>query len=276
MLPFSRLDEIRAQRPLLHCISNIVSANDCANLALAVGAGPIMAQAPQETAEITAASRAVVLNTGTPSEDKFLACLHSARTANELSIPSVLDPVGIAASSWRLKHTEELLSAFSPGILRVNFSEAQTLLHLEGANHGVDSPSAGLVAQRLACALGLATKLGSTVLLTGEDDLVTDGVRLLRISGGSDEMTRVTGTGCMLSVLCGAFLAVEPDCVLAATLASSFWKLCSGIAQERSAGRGVGSFAVALLDAASWMDSNRFAKAISNGENCVVERINNP
>lgn len=37
---------IRSRKPLLHCISNIVTANDCANLALAVGASPIMAQAP--------------------------------------------------------------------------------------------------------------------------------------------------------------------------------------------------------------------------------------
>ena len=58
------LAAIRAQHPLLHCISNIVSANDCANLALAIGASPIMAQAPQEMADIAALASAVVLNTG--------------------------------------------------------------------------------------------------------------------------------------------------------------------------------------------------------------------
>ena len=71
------LAAIRAQHPLLHCISNIVSANDCANLALAIGASPIMAQAPQEMADIAALAGAVVLNTGTPDEAKFTA----ARTA---------------------------------------------------------------------------------------------------------------------------------------------------------------------------------------------------
>lgn len=71
------LAAIRAQHPLLHCISNIVSANDCANLALAIGASPIMAQAPQEMADIAALASAVVLNTGTPDEAKFTA----ARTA---------------------------------------------------------------------------------------------------------------------------------------------------------------------------------------------------
>ena len=47
MLDFTRLDKVRRQRPLIHCVSNIVTANDCANLALAIGASPIMAQEPQ-------------------------------------------------------------------------------------------------------------------------------------------------------------------------------------------------------------------------------------
>lgn len=273
MLPFNRLDEIRAQRPLLHCISNIVAANDCANLALAVGAGPIMAQAPEETAEITASSHAVVINTGTPSEDKFLACLHSGQSAQKLGKPAILDPVGIGASTWRLEHTEALLAAFTPSILRVNLSEAQTLLHLKNTNHGVDSPSVGLSKQRQDCAVSLALRLGTVVLLTGEDDLITDGTRLFRISGGSDEMTRVTGTGCMLSVLCGAFSSVEPDGVLAAALASALWKLCSIMAQTESSGRGVGSFRTALLDAASHMDGASFAEAISQGIGCSIECV---
>ena len=68
---FSLLDVIRSRRPLIHCISNLVSANDCANLALALGASPIMAQARQEMEAIAAASDAAVLNTGTPDEEKF-------------------------------------------------------------------------------------------------------------------------------------------------------------------------------------------------------------
>lgn len=45
-------------------------------------------------------------------------------------------------------------------------------------------------------------------------------------------MARVTGTGCMLSVLCGAFAAVEPDMFLAASLASAFWKVCAAKAEN--------------------------------------------
>ena len=39
MPDFTCLDRIRARRPLIHCVSNIVSANDCANLVLAAEIG---------------------------------------------------------------------------------------------------------------------------------------------------------------------------------------------------------------------------------------------
>ena len=60
MTRFEALAAIRARKPLLHCISNLVTANDCANLALAVGASPIMAQAPQEMVDIAVLASAVV------------------------------------------------------------------------------------------------------------------------------------------------------------------------------------------------------------------------
>ena len=115
------LAAIRAQHPLLHCISNIVSANDCANLALAIGASPIMAQAPQEMAEIAALAAAVVLNTGTPDETKFTAARLAGETANRRGVPVVLDPVGVGASHWRLEQIRGLLQCVHPDILRVAF-----------------------------------------------------------------------------------------------------------------------------------------------------------
>ena len=63
-------------------------------------------------------------------------------------------------------------------------------------------------------------------------------------------MTQVTGTGCMLSVLCGVFAAVSPDVVAAAVTAAAFWKACSRRAEELAGDRGPGSFRTALLDAA--------------------------
>lgn len=259
MLDFSILDRVAQQRPLIHCISNIVSANDCANLVLAVGASPIMAQAPEEMATITAASAATVLNTGTPDRARFDACLLCAKACAAAKQPVVLDPVGVGGNPWRLERVEEIIRLFPPAILRVNLGEAQALLHQASREVGVDSPLPAAAADRLAAAVNLARQRRSTVLLSGPEDLVTDGVTAWQVGGGSGLMSRVTGTGCMLSVLCGAFAAAAPDALTAALTAAAFWKVCSQEAEAAAAGRGPGSFHTALLDAAGTLTPERCA-----------------
>ena len=246
---FTLLKTVRLRRPLVHCISNIVAANDCANLALAAGASPIMAQAPQEMEAIAAASAAAVLNTGTPDEEKFHACLLCGREARRLGHPVVLDPVGAGASPWRLAWAERLLEAFTPTLLRVNLGEAQALARLDSQEQGVDSPAAASREQRAEAALRLAERRGCAVLLSGPEDIVTNGRTIFQVSGGSNQMSRVTGTGCMLSVLCGVFSAVEPEPLAAALLASAFWKACARRAEALAGEQGPGSFRAALLDA---------------------------
>lgn len=257
MPDFTRLDDVRARRPLIHCVSNLVSANDCANVVLAAGAGPIMAQAPEEMADITAASDATVLNTGTPDEGRFRACLLCGQEAARRNQPVVLDPVGVGASPWRLERVRALLERFPVSILRVNLGEARALTGGAGEERGVDSPGSASLEERSAAARALAGRYRAAVLLTGPEDLATDGERLWRVSGGSPLMTAVTGTGCMLSVLCGVFAAVEAEPVEAAALASAFWKTCARRAEEHS--RGPGSFRAALLDAAGALTAAELA-----------------
>lgn len=239
---------IRAAHPLVHCISNIVTANDCANLALAVGASPMMAQAPEEMDQVAALAGAVVLNTGTPDEAKFAAACRAGAAANRCGTPVVLDPVGVGASAWRLEHIGALLKEVRPAIVRVNYGEAAALLGLEPAEHGVDSLAAPQNAAARAAAL--AQRLGAVVLLSGVEDLVTDGTVVLRVQGGNDRMRMVTGAGCMLSVLCGAFAAAQPDAPLAAAAgASLFWKLCAARAGQDAPGPG--TLRIRLMDCAA-------------------------
>ncbi|MCD7920370.1 MAG: hydroxyethylthiazole kinase [Clostridiales bacterium] len=245
----SLLAALREKKPLIHCISNIVTANDCANLLLAVGASPMMAQAPEEMEEISAAAKAVVLNTGTPSEEKFAACLRAGRTACRAGIPVVLDPVGVGASRWRLGHVQMLLKEVYPAILRVNYGEAAALLRGGQTERGVDSllPPEQDAA---ATATALARALSTVVLLSGTEDVVTDGEAVETVSGGSGCMRSVTGAGCMLSVLCGGFSAVAATPLEGAVCAARFWKQAAALAEQDAAGRGMGSFRVALFDAA--------------------------
>lgn len=242
------LSAIGRKKPLIHCISNIVTANDCANLLLAVGASPIMAQAPEEMRFISAKAQAVVLNTGTPSEEKFRACIEAGKTANQLGIPVVLDPVGIGASPWRLSHVAKLLEQVHPDLLRVNYGEACALLGNTSEEQGVDSLSSAtelrnVVAQRLT------KQMRCTVLLSGTEDIITNGEKALCVTGGSDWMRQITGAGCMLSVLCGAFIAVSETPFDAAAQASRLWKDVAAQAEVLSGGRGLGSYHMSLFDA---------------------------
>lgn len=184
---------VREKRPLVHCISNIVTANDCANLLLACGASPMMAEAPEEMEEITCIADATVLNLGTPSREKYAAariCLEQSKRSGK---PVVLDPVGVGAGEWRLKNAASLLSAVPPDIVRVNLAEAEALLGLGASEQGVDSPGRSDLEQRVRAARTLAAKLGCAVLLTGAKDVVSDGERTAAISGGSGLMPLVTG-----------------------------------------------------------------------------------
>ena len=162
----------------------------------------------------------------------------------------VLDPVGVGASPWRLRSVLRLLESFTPSILRVNYAEARALLGSAGVEQGVDSPAAPGLPERAETAKALAAALGCAVLLSGAEDVVTDGARGWYVQGGSELMPLVTGTGCMLSVVCGAFASVEPDAVLAAAMASVFWKTCSELAGRAPGVNGPGAFRSALMDTA--------------------------
>ena len=50
--PGIMLENLHQKSPLIHNITNYVTANDCANILLACGASPIMADDPLEAADI--------------------------------------------------------------------------------------------------------------------------------------------------------------------------------------------------------------------------------
>ena len=206
MEAYEYLEKIRAAAPRVHCITNYVTAHDVANMILACGANPVMADEPQEMGEITAHAGALALNMGTPGERREQAMLAAGKAANANGIPVVLDPVGVGASAFRRKMAEELLEAVTFTAIRGNMSEIRTLSELAekkvtGSSGGVD-----------VCPVDAVTKrLGAVLAVTGAIDLVSDGQQCVVIRGGREEMSRVTGTGCQLSGLAAAFLAVARD-----------------------------------------------------------------
>lgn len=235
------VDRIRRKEPLVHCITNHVTANDCANALLSVGARPIMAEHPDETAQITARADALALNLGGISSEKMTAMRNSQKSALENGIPVTLDMVGAAASSVRLDFAKELLLAAPCSIIKGNAAEIMALCGVENVHCGVDSAGVRLDEKSAA---QLAQESGAVVLASGAVDFITDGKRMARIKNGCSMMRYVTGMGCVLNSLCGAFLAVAEDAFCAAVFASAALE----IAGELTQATGSGSFRVGIMD----------------------------
>ncbi len=245
---------IRERAPLIHCITNYVTVNDCANALLAVGARPVMSHAPQEAAEITSASDALVLNLG--GTEYMDAMFLSAAAAKEKGIPVVIDPVGIGGSSWRREKLKGLMEICTPAVIRGNRAEIGTLVGTGTKEAGVDYTGDGHEMKRLAAAAGeYALEHGMVLAATGTTDIVTDG-RTLKLSGlGDPEMSRVTGTGCMSSALLGAFLAAGRSLGYSDAVSCTAQIHYMGMAGKRAGqrtkelGGGTGTYRVQLIDA---------------------------
>ncbi len=229
------LTEVRRSAPLIHCITNYVTACDCANMLLACGAAAIMADAPEEAAEVTALCKGLVLNMGTPSPRKTEAFFQAGPEANRLGHPVILDPVGIGVSGLRRSTGRELLQRIRFAAIRGNASEIATLTTGAAGHRGVETDPEGHPVQVLEeNARALADETGAVVVSTGSTDIVTDGTRLWRVHNGHAIMQSISGTGCQLSVLLGAFVAANPGEPAEAALAA----VCAmGLAGEAAQAR---------------------------------------
>jgi len=241
------LAKVRLHRPLVHNITNFVAMQFSANVLLSVGASPVMAHAAPEVAEMAAQADGLVLNIGTLEPDWVTAMETAAAAAHAHGKPVVLDPVGVGATAYRTDTAHRLLDTAHPTAVRGNASEIGVLVGTGGDVRGVDAAGAQLPLDALAT---WARRRHCLVIATGAVDIATDGDRVVRVFNGHERLQQVTATGCSLSALVGAFLAVavktEGRPLEAVTSALAYF----GAAGERAAAqaRGPGSFAVALLD----------------------------
>ena len=259
------IHRVRGKNPLVHCITNYVTAGDCANMLLACGGSPIMADDLAEAAAITAGCDALVLNLGTPHAGTLPAMAAAGKQANQLGHPVVLDPVGVGASPFRRGAAEQLFREVQFSLIRGNISEVKALLNIRSQGKGVDAGALDAVTEEtipegIALAQQLWAQTGAAVAITGVIDLVADGEGAYVIRGGHPMLSRITGSGCMLSAVCGAFLAACPDKpAMAVAGAVSSMGLCGEIAAARlREGEGTGSFRTYLMDAMSLLDDQQW------------------
>ena len=241
------LTNIRDKGPLVWNFSNFVSMDIAANALLSIGASPAMAHAKEEAKDFsqicTAINGALTINIGTFDPYWQECALEAAKQANENNLPWVLDPVGAGASGFRNTNVEQLIK-FKPTILRGNGSEIMAVAGLSGGGKGVDSTSTSNDA--LDAAISIAKKNKIIVAVTGAIDYVTDGNVTYAIEGGHEMMTKVTATGCALTCLIGAAIAVGENKVLSTASIIGIYGLAGEMACKIS--QGPGSLRMKLLD----------------------------
>ncbi len=241
------LRRVRERKPLVHNITNYVVMNFTANVLLSCGASPVMAHAAEEVEEMVSMAGALVLNIGTLSPPWIEAMLKAGKRAKELQVPVILDPVGAGATRLRTDSAKRLMEGFPIRVIRGNASEILSLAGEKSESRTKRADSVHTVDQVAETARTLARELKTTLAITGPVDLITDGERVCRVMNGHEMMSHVTGTGCAATAIIGAFLAIDPDPLEAATTGLSYF----GLAGEKAAAKslGPGSFQVGLLDA---------------------------
>lgn len=257
------LENVSNCPPLVHSITNYVTVNDCANIVLACGGAPIMADDINEVEEIISICNALVINIGTLNERTVAAMIKAGKKANRLGRPVILDPVGAGASSLRTSTVFKLLEEVQFSVIRGNVSEIKTIDQGSGTTKGVDADISDAVNtdnldQMIAFAKALSEKTGAVIAMTGAIDIVADSQKALVIRNGHPMMSRITGTGCMLTAVIGSYCGANPDHLLLATAAAvSCIGLCGELAFEKvqTNQAGTASFRTYLIDAMSLMNA---------------------
>lgn len=256
------ITNVKKTTPLVECITNCVTINDCANALLACGAAPIMAEDINEIEEIVELSTAIALNIGTMGE-QIQSMFLAGRTANRLNKPIVLDPVGAGASTLRTNTTLQMIDEISFTVIRGNVSEINTIAKGSGTTRGVEANVADKVTEKnldeaIALYKNIAAKTGAVIAVSGAIDIVADANKAYVIRNGHPTMTKVTGTGCMLTTIIAAYCGANPTEPLKATAAAvCMMGLCGEIAFEKS--EGTASFRTSLIDAISNMTATKLA-----------------
>jgi len=239
-LTLARMSE---QRPLVHHVTNWITANDVAIVTLAYGALPMMAIDPEEVAEVAASAQALALNLGTLTRSTLEVMLAAGRVAAERGVPIVLDPVGAGATTFRTAAAQRLLAELPLTVLRGNRGEIGALVD-RGAVRGVEA-----IGDEDACwvAQEATRRFGIVVAVTGPVDVVVDGRTVREVRNGDPLLAAIVGSGCMATAAVAAMLAVGGDPGVQTALALATF----GLAAERAAAgsRGPGTFRPRLLDA---------------------------
>ncbi|WP_102048806.1 hydroxyethylthiazole kinase [Pygmaiobacter massiliensis] len=259
---------VRTKAPLVQCITNFVTVNDCANMILAAGGSPSMAHDIREAAEAVCAANALVCNLGAIEDVE--AMLLAGKQANQLGKPVVLDPVAAGGTTLRKEAAKRLVEEVQFAVIRGNASEIRALAGANTTGSGVDASAFDVVTEEnlqeaIQIVRALAQRTKSVIAVSGKLDVISNGAWTMVLKNGCSTMARITGSGCMLTALIGAFCGAMPqDPFTAACAAMAAMGVCGELADQRRLQNKTGNatFRTDLIDAVFNLTEEELVKGV--------------
>lgn len=256
---FNRLME---ETHTIHSIVSPLIANDVANVLLSLNQSPFMAEYYRETYEITKDSDALLVNLGTLNETKLKGIKEALKSDKDNEVPIILDPVGASATKIRLDASLYYLNNYPINILKGNYSELFSIHHKKLSTKGVDSDNINKE-EIIKISKELSTMYNIIVVATGKEDIISFKDETLILKNGSEYLSKVTGTGCILGAIIAACSSFEIS-MEAIALAVSIMNIS---AERASKSKGMASFKLSLLDEISLISKEKIKERI------VYERL---
>jgi len=237
------LERVRKEEPLIHHITNWVTIYDCANIVKVFAGSPVMAHAPEEAADMASIADALVINIGTLNNITVEAMKSAMAAANKKGIPVILDAVGVGATKYRNEKIKELLE-YKIAVLKGNASEIASTAGISVTTKGVDSGNVS--GDMVSIARELARDKECVVVVTGKEDICTDGESVYIVKNGTPMLSQIVGAGCMAGSVIATFCAVEKDYLFAAIAGLVCFEIAAENADKTS--EGPGTFKNKLFD----------------------------
>ncbi|KAI5362445.1 Putative hydroxyethylthiazole kinase, aldolase-type TIM barrel, thiamine phosphate synthase/TenI [Septoria linicola] len=245
------IKRMAGKKPLCHNMTNLVVQNFAANVALAIGASPIMSNNGLEAPDLAGLGGALVINMGTVTPEMRENYLTALKAYNAVGGPVLYDPVGAGATQQRRDGVKTLLASGYFTVIKGNEGEIRTVAGATGfQQHGVDSGASQLsLLEKIELVKATAAREHNVVLMTGATDVVSDGERTITISNGHELLGEITGSGCTLGTTIASVLTVErEDPLLAAVSAILMYEIAAERAAVREDVKGPGTFVPAFID----------------------------
>ena len=252
-----------SKTPLVHCITNDISLEKVANALLYVGAKPLMADYPAEFADIFQQTDALLLNLGHLSKTQVMSLKQASQWAYKTDKATVLDVVGITATSLRNNLAHELLEkTASISVVKGNISEMRTFCGLHSHGRGVDNSNLdqekGSLTELKTSLRKVTQEYPQTVFLaTGQRDLVVSYDKAFVLENGVFDLDSFTGSGDIVGALIAALLGTQTSPLQAVLNAVSYFNLCGEQAAQKSAvTTGIATFRHLTLDQLSLLSQD--------------------